>query len=51
MLSGEGKTTTLKLLRNSLIYDINKRLNKSEIKNVIDEIKSNTEISEGVFEV
>ena len=51
MLSGEGKTTTLKLLRNSF-YDINKRLNKSEIKNVIDEIKSdNTEISEGVFEV
>ena len=51
MLSGEGKTTTLKLLRNSF-YDINKRLKKYENKNVIEEIKSdNTEISEGTFEV
>ncbi len=51
MLSGEGKTTTLKLLRNSF-YDINKKLNNSEIKNIIEEIKSdNPEVSEGVFEV
>ena len=34
MLSGEGKTTTLNLLRNSF-YDINKKLNKSEIKNLL----------------
>ncbi len=51
MLSGEGKTTTLKLLRNSF-YDINNKFNKSEIKNIIEEIKSdNTELSEGIFEV
>ena len=37
MLSGEGKTTTLNLLRNSF-YDINKKLNKSEIKNYINEV-------------
>ena len=51
MLSGEGKTTTLKLLRNSF-YNINNKFNKSEIKNIIEEIKSdNTELSEGIFEV
>jgi len=51
MLSGEGKTTTLNLLRNSF-YDINKKLNKSEIKNYINEVKSdNPEINEGLFEV
>jgi len=51
MLSGEGKTTTLKLLRNSF-YDINNKFNKSEIKNIIEEIKSdNTELNEGIFEV
>ena len=51
MLSGEGKTTTLQLLRNSF-YDINTKLNKSEIKNIIEAIKSdNNEVSEGIFEV
>ena len=51
MLSGEGKTTTLKLLRNSF-YDINKELNKSEIKNIIDEVKSDDNtVNEGIFEV
>ena len=41
MLSGEGKTTTLKLLRNSF-YDINKELNKklySLCKALCDESK------------
>ena len=51
MLSGEGKTTTLNLLRNSF-YDINNRLNKSDIKNYIEEVKSdNPGINEGLFEV
>ena len=51
MLSGEGKTTTLKLLRNSF-YDINTKLNDTEIKNLIEEIKTDdNEINEGVFEV
>ena len=51
MLSGEGKTTTLNLLRNSF-YDINKRLNKSDIKKYIEEVKSdNPQINEGLFEV
>ena len=35
MLSGEGKTTTLNLIRNSF-YDINKRLNNLEIKRFIE---------------
>ena len=38
-------------MRNSF-YNINNKFNKSEIKNIIEEIKSdNTELSEGIFEV
>lgn len=51
MLSGEGKTTTLNLIRNSF-YDINKRLNNLEIKRFIEEIKSdNPQITEGIFQI
>ena len=51
MLSGEGKTTTLNLLRNSF-YDINKKLNPTEIKKYINQIRSDDQnIEEGDFEV
>jgi len=51
MLSGEGKTTTLNLLRNSF-YDINKKNNPTEIKRYIEEVRSdNLDIKNGNFEV
>ena len=51
MLSGEGKTTTLNLIRNSF-FDINKKFNTNEIKKFIEEVKSdNPEIIQGVFEI
>ena len=51
MLSGEGKTTTLNLLRNSF-YDINKKNNATEIKRYIEEVRSDDfDIKKGTFEV
>jgi DNA sulfur modification protein DndD len=51
MLSGEGKTTTLNLIRNSF-FDMNKNFNSNEIKKFIEAIRSdNPEIIEGVFEI
>lgn len=51
MLSGEGKTTTLNLLRNSF-YDINKKLNATEIKAYIDSVRTDDNtIDQGIFEV
>ena len=51
MLSGEGKTTTLNLLRNSF-YDINKKNNATEIKRYIEEVRSDDfDVKKGTFEV
>jgi len=51
MLSGIGKTTTLNLLR-YCFYDLNKHLSKSEIQNIIEELRSrDPNIDHGEFEV
>ena len=51
MLSGEGKTTTLNLLRNAF-FDINSHSNPNEIKKYIEEVRSEkTNITEGSFTV
>ena len=51
MLSGEGKTTTLNLLRYSF-YDVNKHLTKGEINNIISSYRpDDITINKGIFQV